>query len=345
MRIAGLVAALLLAVYGVVKYRNSGWGRGDLLLSLVLASGVGAVAVFPQVGSIFAWMFSLQNRAFALLAISNLVLFGLFLYLLGQVRAARRRSGHIVTALATREYTQKYAQSTSPKENGSSRILVIIPAYNEAGSICEVLEKIPDSLLGYEVKTVAVADGDTDGTERAVIEEGCSAAVHALNLGQGDALLTGFEISRIEDADIVVHLDADGQYKPEEMERLITPIIEDRADFVLGSRFYGYYQESGSIRHAGVIFFSKMISVLTGVKVSDCTNGFRAIRGPEAQKLELREDRFNATELLLEAISKKLRIEQVPVTMLTRTDGESKKPPKLAYPLGVLRVIVQTWLR
>jgi glycosyltransferase involved in cell wall biosynthesis len=168
---------------------------------------------------------------------------------------------------------------------------------------------------------------------------------HVVNRGQGDALRTGFAIAQAEKSEVVINLDADGQYKPEELDRLVKPIIEGKADFVLGSRFMGFYEESGSVRHLGVVFFSRMISLLTGVKVSDCTNGYRAIRVSELHKLNLREDRFNANEIILEALKHKLRFEQVPVSMMTRAAGETKKPPKLAYPLGVFRVIISTWLR
>ena len=94
-----------------------------------------------------------------------------------------------------------------------------------------------------------------------------------------------------------------------------------------------------------MVFFSRLISLLTGVKVSDCTNGYRAIRVSELHKLSLREDRFNANEIILEALKHKLRFEQVPVSMMSRAAGETKKPAKLAYPLGVFRVIISTWLR
>jgi glycosyltransferase involved in cell wall biosynthesis len=204
---------------------------------------------------------------------------------------------------------------------------------------------VPKELLGYEVKTVVVDDGSADATEAIALEEGFPVVAHIVNRGQGDALRTGFAIAQLERAEIVINLDADGQYKPEEIERLVKPIVEDKADFVLGSRFMGFYEEAGSVRHVGVVFFSKMVSLLTGTRISDCTNGFRAIRVSELHKLDLREDRFNATEIILEALKKKLRFEQVPVTMLSRTAGETKKPPKLAYPLGVFRVIIQTWLR
>jgi hypothetical protein len=347
-RIAGVVVAALFAGYGILRYRRGGWSRFDLLLALLIAAGVTLISLLPQVGEIFVRLFGLENRAFALLSFSTLLLFGLFLYLLGRVREASRRSGEIVTALAVNQYAEKYLDLSSREAElgeGSREILIIIPAYDEEGGIREVLRRVPRELLGYEVKTVVVDDGSSDATAAIAREEGVPVASHVVNRGQGDALRTGFATAQLERAEIVINLDADGQYKPEEIERLVEPIIEDEADFVLGSRFMGFYEEAGSVRHVGVVFFSKMISILTGTKISDCTNGFRAIRVSELHKLDLVEDRFNATEIILEALKNKLRFAQVPVTMLSRTAGETKKPPKLAYPLGVFRVIISTWLR
>jgi hypothetical protein len=343
-RIAGVIIAALFAGYGLLRYRRGGWSRFALLLSLLIASGVAVVSVVPQVGEVFTRLFGLESRAFALLSFAILLLFGLFLYLLNQVQAANHRNGEIVTGLAVRQYAERYL---SPEERRSGRreILIIIPAYNEEGGIRGVLHNVPKEVLGCEVKTVVVDDGSADATEAIALEEGLPVVRHVVNRGQGDALRTGFAIAQLERADIVINLDADGQYKPEEIERLVKPIIEDEADFVLGSRFMGFYEEAGSVRHVGVVFFSKLISLLTGTRISDCTNGFRAIRVSELHKLDLREDRFNATEIILEALKKQLRFAQVPVTMLGRAAGETKKPPKLAYPLGVFRVIIQTWLR
>jgi glycosyltransferase involved in cell wall biosynthesis len=296
------------------------------------------------VGEIFTRLFGLESRAFALLSFAILLLFGLFLYLLNQVQATSRRNGEIVTGLALRQYAERYL-SPADRLSDKHEILIIVPAYDEEGGIRKVLRKVPKKLLGYEVKTVVVDDGSTDATEAIALEEGWPVVSHVVNRGQGDALRTGFAIAQLERAEVVINLDADGQYKPEEIERLVKPIIDGKADFVLGSRFMGFYEEAGSVRHVGVVFFSKMISLLTGTRISDCTNGFRAIRVSELHKLDLREDRFNATEIILEALKKKLRFAQVPVTMLSRAAGETKKPPKLAYPLGVFRVIISTWLR
>ena len=349
-RIAGVVVAALFVGYGFFRYRRGRSSRFDLLLALLIAAGVALISLLPQVGEIFVRLFGLENRAFALLSFSTLLLFALFLYLLGQVREARSRNGEIVTGIAVRQYEEKYVRPRRSSEDAEDEkrrreILIIVPAYNEEGGIRGVLDRVPKEVLGCEVKVVVVDDGSSDATAAIAREEGVPVVTHVVNRGQGDALRTGFAIAQAEGADIVINLDADGQYKPEEIERLVEPIIEDRADFVLGSRFMGFYEEAGSVRHVGVVFFSRLISLLTGVKVSDCTNGFRAIRVSELHRLNLREDRFNANEIILEALKNKLRFAQVPVTMLSRAAGETKKPPKLAYPLGVFRVIISTWLR
>jgi hypothetical protein len=342
--IAGVVIALLFAAYGLYRYRGGG-SRLDLLVSLLIALGVVLVSVVPQLFEPVSRLLGLENRAFALLGLANLLLFALFLNLLGRVREAGRRSGEIVTGLAVREYSEKYLSDQERAEGHPDEILIVVPAYDEEGGIQGVLRRIPDEVLGHEVKTVVVDDGSSDATAAIARAEGVPVVTHVVNRGQGDALRTGFAIAQTERSQVVVNLDADGQYKPEELDRLVKPIIEGKADFVLGSRFMGFYEEAGSVRHVGVVFFSRMISLLTGVKVSDCTNGYRAVRVSELHKMNLREDRFNANEIILEALKHKLRFEQVPVSMMSRAAGETKKPAKLAYPLGVFRVIISTWLR
>ncbi|MDX5893191.1 glycosyltransferase family 2 protein [Rubrobacter radiotolerans] len=348
-RFAGVVAAALIAVYAVIKYRlYGGWRRFDLLLALAIALAIATVSFVPQVGNVFLGLFDLQNRGFALLVVSNLALFGLFLYLLNQLRQNGLKNGRLVSGLAIREYRERFGlrKKADGRADGSERrLLVLVPAYNEAPTILQVLRTLPESVLGYRVDVLVVDDGSTDGTEEILLSAGYPVAVHAVNRGQGDALRTGFEIACLEGADIVVNFDADGQYRAEDLEDLIRPVVEGEADYVHGSRFLGFYEEAGSVRHLGVVFFSRLISLLSGQRITDATNGFRAIRGSEVAKLDLREESFSATELILEALRNDLRLVEVPVSMLKRAEGESKKPKRLRYPLGVLRVIIQTWLR
>jgi cellulose synthase/poly-beta-1,6-N-acetylglucosamine synthase-like glycosyltransferase len=345
-RIAGVAVALIFAAYGVIRYRGGGWRRLDLLLAIFLAGGIGAIAVFPQIGDVFTLLFRLENRAFALLVASNLALFAFFLYLLNQIRANSIRNGRLVSALAIRQYKERFPERTRDDGGESDgRLLIVVPAYNEAPSIRDVLGTLPENVLGHKVDVLVVDDGSTDGIEEILLREDYPVAVHAVNRGQGDALRTGFEIARLEGADIVVNFDADGQYRADDLEDLIKPIVADEADYVHGSRFLGFYEESGSVRHMGVVFFSRLITVLSRQRITDATNGFRAIRGSKLDKLDLREESFSATELILEAFRNKLRLKEVPVSMLKRAEGESKKPKRLRYPFGVLRVIIQTWLR
>ena len=142
----------------------------------------------------------------------------------------------------------------------------------------------------------------------------------------------GFEIARPAKPDMVVTLDADGQYRPEGIERGAKPVADDEADFVIGSRFLGYYGESGSVRHAGVGFFSKPVSLLIRRRITDRTSGLRAIRGEGAAKLNPREEQFETNEVLLEAHRNGLRIMEVPCSMLRRAGGVSKNPRSCGTP-------------
>ena len=349
--LVGVLVAMVLAGYALRKYYKGNLRKLDLLLALLVSAGIASVSLFPQIGNVLTYVFRLENRLFALLVASNLLLFALFFYLLNQVRASNRRGGELVRALARRDYTERYAarkkeaygEDGAPSPKG--RLLIVIPAYNEQEAIRGVLTKVPKEVLGYGVDALVVVDGSTDGTEAVALEHDFPVASHFVNRGQGDALRTGFEIARVEGVDIVVNMDADGQHISKEIERLVAPIANDEADYVMGSRFLGHYEEAGGARHLGITLFSWFISMLSRQKITDSTNGFRAIRGSLLHKLDLHEDRFSAAELILEAVKKGLRVKEVPITILRRAEGVSKKPRRLGYPLGFLRVILQTWLR
>ncbi len=348
--VAGLLFATLFAIYGVVRYRRRRGSRFELLLSLLIALGVAVVSVAPQVGEVLTGLLGLERREFALISFAILLLFGLFLYLLGQVSAVRTRNRETVIALAVRSYLEKYGTPEMlppdrPAEGTREKVMVLVPAYNEEKNIGDVLRRVPKEILGRETKTLVVVDGATDDTEAVALRAGVPTTALATRLGKGDAMRVGFEIARLERPEIVVTLDSDGQYKPEEIEDVMRPVVEGEADFVIGSRFLGYYEEAGSVRHAGVVFFSKLISLLTRRRITDCTSGLRAIRGEGVDKLDLREEQFETNEVLLEAHRNRLRIMEVPCSMLKRNEGKSKKPPKLWYPMGVMWVIVRTWLR
>jgi glycosyltransferase involved in cell wall biosynthesis len=255
-------------------------------------------------------------------------------------RAVDRQLGDLVRAKALAD-----VDSEQRSEFGAPEIAIVIAAYNEEDAIAGVLEALPTELCGHGVTPIVVVDGGSDDTAGVVTRAGHVAVSHQLNRGQGDALCTGFALALERGASIVVTMDADGQHRPEELPRLIEPIVRGEADYVQGSRYLGAYDDSGGARDLGIRVFTTLINTTSGAGVTDCTNGFRAIRGDALARLQLQEPRFSAAELIMESARRELRIREVPVHIQTRSHGESKKPRRLGYPVGYLGTIVRTWRR
>jgi len=337
---AGVIVSIILAAFSVAQFRKKSFSKLNLLTGLAISLGLLIIALFPAAIDPFRTLLMMQNRWFSVTFVAVVVLFVLYLTLLGRLSAMNAKLGELVRALAKAE-----CQRAIGAEAGQATISVVIPAYNEERAIRGVLTHLPESILGLAVEPVVVVDGGKDHTEEIARQEGYLVAPHRVNRGQGDALRTGFEVALSRGATIVMTMDADGQHRAEDMAALIQPVLDNEADFVMGSRFLGEYEERGGWRHSGIVFFTRLINLLTGLHLTDCTNGFRAIRASELAKLELREDRFNAPELIMEAARHGLRIREVPVPILKRAAGQSKKPPRLGYPLGFLATIVKVWLR
>jgi glycosyltransferase involved in cell wall biosynthesis len=166
-----------------------------------------------------------------------------------------------------------------------------------------------------------------------------------VNSGQGAALQTGYLVAERLGVDVVVTLDADGQHDPGEMPALVAPIVDDLADFVVGSRRMGEYEKESTARDAGITVYTRLINLLGGTDVTDIANGYRAIRASRLVEISFTEDQFHNPELLLGAARAGLRVLDVPVTIRRRSAGVTKKGTNLRYGLGFLRVMIRTWLR
>jgi glycosyltransferase involved in cell wall biosynthesis len=263
----------------------------------------------------------------------------LFFYVLNLNNSNTRAISRLVNALARHKFRDEYRDC----ENGE--IAVVIPAYNEAENIGPVLQRIPKEVLGKKVQTYVVVDGGKDGTDKVVRDLGFPVLVHPINRGGGAALRAGYEIALESGAEIIVTLDADGQHVPAEIPNLIKPILDDEADFVNGSRVLGSFEKESEIRALGVVFFNWLISILMGTRVTDASNAFRAIRADTLRRLTLYQDQFHTSELLIEALKKGARVKEVPITILKRQSGVTKKPPSLRYSWGFTKAILSTWLR
>jgi glycosyltransferase involved in cell wall biosynthesis len=166
-----------------------------------------------------------------------------------------------------------------------------------------------------------------------------------INRGGGAALRTGYRLMADSGASVVVTLDADGQHLPEEMSRLVGPVVDGEVDVAHGSRVIGHAEPGQFSRELGIVFFNRLVSFITRTKVSDCSNGYRAVRASVLPQLVLRQEQFHTSEFMIEAIKRGVPAREVPVTVVRRLHGHSKKPAVVRYGLGFANAIVRTWLR
>lgn len=331
-----VLVAVAVFAWGFERYRTN-FSRIELLVSTAIALGILTVGVFPDVFAVIGGLLNLESRSLVVSLIANTVFAFLILYSLALIRNNQLEIGELTRQLAIRE--------VDVEDRDEPTIAVVIPAYNEADSVRGVVESLPGSLLDHRVEAIVVSDGSTDDTRAAAAEADALVTEHPINQGQGGALKTGFAIARQRGADVVVTMDADGQHSADDLESLVAPIVEDRADYVLGTRYRGEDRSgNGPTRRIGIRVFTLLINLASKADVTDCTNGYRAIRGSRLGDLTLTEERFSAPELIIEARKNGLRIEEVPVTVRSRDAGETKKP-KLRYALGLARTIVVTWIR
>jgi glycosyltransferase involved in cell wall biosynthesis len=282
-------------------------------------------------------------RRVALLGVAGAVVAGTARELVRE--RARRRAVDRQLADLVRAHALAGVPNEHRKPFTGAEIAIVIAAYNEADAIRPVLDALPTELLGHSVTPIVVVDGGTDDTAEVVERAGHTAVRHETNRGQGDALVTGFALAIERGAAVVVTMDADGQHRPEDLPALVEPVLTGEADYVQGSRYLGAYDDSGGARDAGIRLFTTVINATSGVDITDCTNGFRAIRGEDLARLRLVEPRFSAAELIMESARQGLRIREVPVHIQARSHGESKKPRRLGYPVGYLATILRTWRR
>ncbi len=224
------------------------------------------------------------------------------------------------------------------------RVSVVIPTYNEAGSIAHVLDDIPASLV---TEVLVVDAGSTDGTREIATGRGARVVVEPRR-GYGRACLTG--LAAAKDPDVVVFLDGDYSDRPRELGRLLDPIREGRADVVLGSRIAGGLAPGAMPWHAelGNRLAALLIRWLYGVSLTDL-GPFRAARHEVLRALDLREMTYGwAVELVTRAPRQGYRVVEVPVSYHPRI-GVSKISGTLKGSIGagwcILSGIVKNRLR
>ena len=197
-------------------------------------------------------------------------------------------------------------------EENQKKIYIIIPAYNEEAVIESVIAEIRQS--GYE-NLIIVDDGSSDNTQQVAKSAGIVALRHKINRGKGAATKTGIEAAKMLDADIIVTLDGDGQHDPQDIARLIAPIVTEKFDVVLGTRLLN---PIGMPRHK--IIANKIGNFCTwylyGLWVTDSQSGFRAYSRHAAEVINTKSDRYEYDSEIIHEIKKyRLRFTEVPITV------------------------------
>lgn len=199
------------------------------------------------------------------------------------------------------------------------KVFVVIPSYNEAHNIEAVLA----SLQKYNYQIVVVDDGSSDQTAHLASRAGAIVLRHEINRGQGAALYTGTLYALDQGADIIVHFDADGQFVASEISRVIEPLVEGRADIVFGSKFLQANQIPPLKKFLIIKPAIWLNNFLTGLKLSDVHNGFRALSRAAAQKIQIKQDAMaHASEIVAQTKKLGLHYQEVPVTVLYREFGQ-----------------------
>jgi glycosyltransferase involved in cell wall biosynthesis len=220
--------------------------------------------------------------------------------------------------------------------------ILIIPAYNEAGTLERVLREIALAQTGCEV--VVIDDGSQDATAAIARQAGAKVIRHPFNLGYGAALQTGYKYAVRRNATLVVQMDADGQHDPAEIPLLAAPVRNGECDLMVGSRFLeGTGYQHGLLRTLGRQLF-RGLAWLAGLRVSDPTSGFQAMN---ARVLHVYTQNFFPADypdvdVLLAAYRHGLRVAECPVHMKSGVRASTLhgglRPVYYAY-----KMLLSTW--
>jgi hypothetical protein len=341
LRTFGLVFAVLLIAFAI--WRRRSLSNGAVLLAILGGIGLAIVSgteLLDALLSAFAFERGNGGRILGLAVFAIVILFLLVLRALTESARMNQQLSALLEGLAWEEFRE-----AKLPERFRDKIAVVVPAYNEAESVGDVVRSIPAQVCGEPTAILVVDDGSRDDTSEEAAKAGAIVARHVINRGGGAALRTGYRLMAESGALIVVTLDADGQHLASEMERLVKPVLDDEVDVAHGSRVLGSADPNSRSREFGIVFFNKLVSFITRTKVSDCSNGYRAVRTTVLPQLVLRQEQFHTSEFLIEAIKRGIPAKEVPVTVAKRTHGHSKKPAVMRYGIGFANAIVRTWLR
>ncbi len=207
------------------------------------------------------------------------------------------------------------------------RILLVVSNYNESGAIIDTLEDIKTN-AAEDIDVLVIDNCSSDDSLQKISSSGANYLVHPVNTGGSAGVIkTAFYFAHYHDYDIYCHMDGDNQHIAAELHKILSPILENKADIVIGSRFLtkeGF--QSHFLRRIGIRLFSSILSMLTKTELSDITSGFRAYNRRAINYFAVKfKHEFEASiQLILVAHYANLKMMEVPVTMRARFSGKSE---------------------
>lgn len=205
---------------------------------------------------------------------------------------------------------------------------VIIPVYNEELTIGNIIDRTKTAMqqIGLAHEIIVVDDHSYD--KSLAVAKRHSAKIYALkqHLGKGYALRAGFAKAK---GDIIITIDSDGSHRPEELSRVLTPVLKDRADLVIGSRYLNQKNVAARKLNAfGVRIFNFLIQLLTGTAITDSQSGYRAMKRQVLIKQRLKSGGYEIeSEMLVKTAKEGFRVAEVPISFEQRTYGRSGVDP------------------
>jgi len=212
--------------------------------------------------------------------------------------------------------------------NNEMLLSVVIPIFNEEPTIDDVIGRLKTTMqkIGFKHEIIVVDDCSEDRSLE--ISKSQNVKVYSLkkHMGKGYALRTGFAKAKGE---IIATIDSDGSHRPEELPRLLAPILQDKADLVIGSRFLRQKPVSTRKLNAlGVRLFNVLIKILTRTEVSDSQSGYRVIKSEVLKNLSLKSGEYEIeSEMLVKTARRGFRVREVPISFEQRTYGKSRLDP------------------
>lgn len=209
-----------------------------------------------------------------------------------------------------------------------SKLVVIIPALNEAKSIAAVLQAIPRTVAGIDsIETIVIDDGSTDTTSEIARAAGATVVTHQDTMGVGAAFRTGLKAALISGADCVVNIDADGQFNPADIPKLLAPILQQDAHFVTASRFAKaeWIPDMPEIKKWGNRWMTRIINFITRKQFTDVSCGFRAYSREAALRLTLFGNFTYTQETFIDLAYKNIAMTEIPLQIRgVREHGRSR---------------------